>query len=194
MSVKTIFDRRDIIASTCRITGLINVVDIFKSPSININNISDIVYSFICSDTFVLIVDIACKICNLPPNEIVVYYTFSESSCRGWYLHPILIKSVLRHIDNLLNKSIIAQIVYESGHDVNFYKVMSSSLLFIVNNIVLPTRIDAQTEYKCKSILNKTDMFNDDHLIMEYIKHTITETLTFLPLCICDMIFSMVSI
>jgi hypothetical protein len=198
MSVIKIFDREIVCDSVCQKYGLINIVDVLKVPTVDVNNISDIINTFMCDKTFALTIVIACKICNLTPQEMAVYYIFPKNSYRGWFLHPILIKSILRYADESLNKCTIARIVYMVDSELDFYKTMSCSLLSIVENVKNPESIKrsvkGEIKYICKSIKDKNDMFNDDHLILECIQFMINDTLKFLPQCLCDLICSMVSI
>jgi hypothetical protein len=198
MSVIKIFDRNTICQSICSKDGLLNIVDLFRFSNIDLNNISNIVNSYICNDTFSSLVIIACEICKLPPSKIAVYYLFTKDINRCWFLHPILIKSILRHVDNLINKYTIVRIVYKPDTELDFFEVTSCSLLSIVENIAQPIIIKysndpqiVEKKYNCEGILNKYDMFNDDHLIIEFIKRIMLE---FLPSCLCDMICSMVTV
>jgi hypothetical protein len=192
MSVIKIFNREQACKHCCPKTGLINIVDLLYVPHIDIKHIGNIITSFVCDKEFLSIVNIARKICNLPMCNMAVYCYFSNDIWRCWYLHPILIKSVLRHIDELLDKCTIARIVYEVGNDIDLDIILTCSLLFIVENVEQPKIIKRSygpSEYKCDGIKNRSDMFNDDHLVKEYINYVMIE---FLPQCLCDIICSMV--
>jgi hypothetical protein len=102
----------------------------------------------------------------------------NHKNTRSWFLHPILIKSVLRHIDKLLLRSDVITELYSSSW-CSFHDVKSCSLLSIVEDIKMPTNIEIKSEYipitqykyECKCIYDPNDMFNDDHLMLECVKH-----------------------
>jgi hypothetical protein len=198
MSVVKIFDRIKVCDSIPTDLGLINIVDMLNVSGIDIDDISKIINSFICSDIFLLIFKISREICVLPSEKMIYYYLFTKDKHRCWFLHPILIKSVLRYINELIDKCVITRIVYSHNNRIDFYKMMYCSLLSIVENVPIPDSIkysDGKTKkYICTGVMHKNDMFNDDHLIISCIKCIINDTLLFLPQCLCDIICSMVSL
>jgi hypothetical protein len=201
MSVIKIFDRKTVCDNMNNSDdGLININDIINTPyntnnepeddlfnkEININ-FKNIILSFVQSNTFLVLLEYASKLCGINPDHMVGYYTFSSDPYRGWYVHPILIKSILRHFDVLFDKCVIIRIIYGRKKWIGLHKLLNCSLTQIVENVKMPEYIET-VRYDCVGIKNKEDMFNDDHLILEFVKPIIKETLIFLPECLCDII------
>jgi hypothetical protein len=194
------------------LSGLICIDSIFCFRTIDDIKLADVISRVIHSDVFKMILNIASRLLNMDKNELIVWndkpISFGYSRPQGWMCHPSLVKSILRHIDNHLNKEQLADLIYwEFKRDINAIK--SCTLLSIVNDVQyhnyienkwynfretplspkVPLLPEAETrEYKCDGILIKNDMFNDDMLIYEYIKEILIQV--WIPKCLCDMIVS----
>jgi hypothetical protein len=193
-----IFDRESIHDSTDYNNGLIHACSIFQ-----VIDVQNIIREFIeNSEIFKIIVYTASKILNIHVNELVTFNIEGSRECHGWLLHPILIKSILRHVESLTLRKL--QIIREInnkckriGIDVLYNY---PSLVSIVENVKYPCTIEhpryrgyahLTKKYKCKGILNKDDMFDDDILISKCVIYISVETLIlFLPQCLCDIICS----
>jgi hypothetical protein len=177
-------------------TGLISVDSIFYVLSYKYwNAIPDIIDTYVIYDeTFEMVMNVASKLIGTAKNNIVMYDSSALGS--GWRIHPILVKSVLRHIESVFPyKTILANVIYSKEPKKGIDTIKSCSLLSIVSNVQYQTCIRGRgkdhKEYKCNGVSNKDDMFNDDILICKCVEQIIIKTLMLLmPLCICDIVVS----
>jgi hypothetical protein len=152
------------------------------------------------NETFETIMSIASKLVGTAKNNMVVYDPSAIGS--GWRIHPILLKSVLRHIESVFPyKTMLANVIHSIKPKKGIDIIKSRSLLSIVSNVPYQTRIKYNSsdergkEYKCNGILNKNDMFNDDTLIRICTKQITNEILILLiQRCLRDVIISYVSL
>jgi hypothetical protein len=170
--------------------GSIKLFRLFDRDS----GVYNIMNTYAESDELLLIVNCAEKLLGLPEFTLIAY----SVSYDEWYFHPILVKSILRHIDSSLRKTLVASVVYKNilsstkNICISFTGVRQSSLLTIVENIKKPKNIGGK-EYKCEGILNVDDMFNDDLLMLECTKRILLQFFNdtcLLLNCLCDIICS----
>jgi hypothetical protein len=169
--------------------GLIYVNDIFRKIEVK-----NIINTFIEQDElFDTLISTASMLLNIDKNNLVMFdgeygYGYRRTSI-GWYLHAILIKSILRYVERtIIIKSLIAREIY-MVRMIGFDTVKQCTLLQIVDKIKCQDR----PKFKCAGILDKNDMFNDDILIHTCTIQIITQTLiTLMPQCLCDIIMSYV--
>jgi hypothetical protein len=183
-----IFDRR-------------NISDRIDNELICINSLgqnecsswSNIMNDFIEKNYFFkLIIDKACELLNIKKCKMLVFYNNTWINIKrgikstGWHVHPILIKSILRHMDNVIAKSSAASIIYGRDREIDYDTVMNCSLLDIVDSIKYN---EYNLYFSPNRILNKSDMFNDDQLIAECLKHLLQQTLfLIIPKCLLNII------
>jgi hypothetical protein len=188
-----IFDREQVYKHIDYTNGLISVNSTFYNS--HDYNVDDIIDTYIFNDkTFEMIMCIASKLLNINKNNMVMWDYYITS----WRVHPILMKSILRHIDTITSdKRIIARMIYSSG-TIGMDSIRSCSLLIIVDGVEYPKVIKhpysyygLKKEYKCDGILNNDDMFNDDVLIYECVKDIVISTLIeLITKYLCDIIVS----
>jgi hypothetical protein len=190
MNPLTIFKRGKVCYSDTR---LIHINSIFC-----VINVDDIIHEFIeKNETFETIMDVASKILKIKHDKIVMYrYTDKKNE---WLLHPILVKSVLRHIDSLISsKTMIAKEIYIGNTYIGINTIKHCTLTTIVENVGIPYIMNKNSDgrylkqkFHCDGILNNNDMFNDDILISKCIQVITNQILiTYLPQCLCDIIRS----
>jgi hypothetical protein len=142
--------------------GLIMIASMFNF--IKVNNIIEL---FITTDgTFKLVLNIASELLKININNLITFNNHNKN-LSVWCIHPILIKSVLRHVDKLIvNKTDLVREIYNYSLAITFNVVINCSLLSIVENVKIPETVNNHP-YNCNGILNKDDMFDDEPLINE---------------------------
>jgi hypothetical protein len=184
-----IFDRRDIFETILNDDGLILVKSIFDNEFEVMNLINEFI---IGSEIFETILLVASKILNIKKTDLVTYT--SRKYIWGWYAHCILIKSILRHIENHMTKLRMTTQIYRNKKRYTIDDIKNCTLTTIVENIKYcdinrTWPIEHDQKFNCKGILNKDDMFNDDLLIFECTKYIIDRTQLF-PKCLCYIVCS----
>jgi hypothetical protein len=168
--------------------GLIYVNDIFCKIEVK-----NIINTFIEQDElFDTLISTASTLLNIDKNNLAMFdgeYGYGHRTAIGWYLHAILIKSILRYVERtIIIKSLIAREIY-MNRMIGFDTVKQCTLLQIVDKIKCQDR----PKFKCTGILDKNDIFNDDILIHTCTIQITTQTLIILiPRCLCDIIMSYV--
>jgi hypothetical protein len=183
-----IFDIKNICNTMdTKIFGLINVKHIFSSDQ---ELITKIINNFIEGDTFKIVLHFIGKKYSVDSTLMAQYHHTKDSLYEGWYLHPVLIKTVLRHIDHSISKTLIVKTIYESEKFITYGYTMNQSLLSIVDKIKKPDTIKQRNKdekYNCKEIDDMNDMFNDDKLYAACAQYII-DIMAILPKCLCDMV------
>jgi hypothetical protein len=151
---------------------------IFIGTIFNVINVKDIIETFIVTnDIFKLKVALASKLLNTDKLNLIGFNDPDNIYYSQWIVHPILIKSILTHVDeSIINRTDIAREIYKKGHLRSFESIENCSLLSIVENVQMPLTVRGHN-YVCNGILNKDDMFNDELLTDVCIKHLIDQTL-----------------
>jgi hypothetical protein len=153
------------------------------------------------NNTFDMLLYNASRILNINRNKLIQYY-YNSNKYDGWSVHPILVKSILRHVENVITrKMVIINEIYNLNGYIMYNDVKDAmktcTLLFIVDHVKYPNEIGGR-KYECDGILDKNDMFNDDVLIYECIKQTTTCVLgvlgVLIPKCLYDIIISYISL
>jgi hypothetical protein len=186
--VSKIFDRTElrIINPQGSTPGFIFIMSIFRFIKVK-----DIVEKFVLTDDiFKLKITIANKLLNMKDNELISlnHHSYKYSDL---IVHPILIKSILRHIDKIIiNKMNIAREIFIIGKQYPFDYITDCSLLSIVKNVKCPNTVHS-VKYSCIGILNKNDMFDDEPLTNECIRYFLNLVLIeLLPDCLIKIIQS----
>jgi hypothetical protein len=126
-------------------------------------------------------------------DETVLYNYNSDIVHDGWYLHPILIKSLLRYLDTKLTKIQKFKMARPINTIYNTDAINNCSLISMAEDVKLPSKL-GDMSYRCNGILNEDDMFNDDHLIIECTKHLIKKSLdAIIPKCLFGIIFEYIT-
>jgi hypothetical protein len=194
-----IFDREYIIKYTDYEKGLINIDSICGYEIIDNIKVYDVIQEIINAyithnEQFEILMCMASKLLGIDKNDMVMWNYSKKGS--GWMLHPILIKSALRHIELMISsKKILAGLIY-GFKQIGINTINSCTLLSIVDKVSHPYYIEGKEygflkkkEYKCAGILDKNDMFNDDILVHLCTKQIIAQTLIILiPKCLGDII------
>lgn len=209
MNPASIFNRSRVYYDVGCEKGLICVESIFMDISRDIN-IKHIINTFIeDNEIFHTLMYTASKLLKIDKNDMVMYCYYHKLKY-GWCAHPILMKSILRHIESLISKTMIATELGSVFKMITFDQVKQCTLLSLVTNVPYPSLIKnfngkhmydhytneyeskmVEQEYKCEGILNKKDVFNDDELIFECTKViTMQILIILLPRQICDIIES----
>jgi hypothetical protein len=143
-------------------------IDAFHNISIN-----DDIETFITSDyLFDLIVSIAGRLLKIDKNNLVIFIG-EPSKGSSWYVHPMLLKSILRYVESsIINESnIVREILGKGPFFVKKNHMINGSLLSIVKDIKCRALDKKDTKHKCNEIMNPYDIFNDDILMDECTKY-----------------------
>jgi hypothetical protein len=198
MEVIKIFDRPYVRDTTAYTVGFIKIISIFHIKGVDITKISHLIAKFMKSDIFPLLLRHAGRLINIRPECLIQYYISATDDIDGWYVHPLLVKSFLRYINESIEKYIIARIIYKFEKWYLLDAINNASLLSIVEDVKKPDSIkidNSDKKYNCDTILNKNDMFDDDLLVLECTKHIVLEVLTtFFFKDLCNIVCSMISV
>jgi hypothetical protein len=152
---------------------------IFKHFTIDLNK-------FILEDeTFNITMNIASELLKIKRDKLVLYNMSPGEG--GWFVHPLLLKSVLRYVDNTIGKLTIAKELHGQYVLIGIDIIKHSSILSIAKNVKCRDKIQ---EKNFNGLLNKNDVFNDDHLITKCTKYIASTILiSIIPNCLIEIIF-----